>query len=205
MLGIGSVSGSGDAASALYSLLDLISNPDAARKRLDALVAEAKKAQSLYDQAQATRAFAEQLSKTTATKQIEGQKVLDQQAKKEADLKGREQKLADKDVELVRRENELAVAKVAFVEQSKTTQEDHEKRERAIQATAAENARALAEQKALLASEHSSKLAAVTAQKSELSKKLAEAEAALAAAEQKKVIYDTRVAALQKAVQGDGA
>lgn len=200
------------ALSALASLLTIVSDPTAAQSMLKELNSKSAEIQALLDQVKTQYQNIETMHKEVYTKQVKVDAGLKELDAKEGNLRAREADVADKLGSLSGREDSFLKAKQGFDQLKKQKETEYEQRETALAKAENDNAiklstmlsdaeRAFAARKAALEidfnklkDEYTFKVASAT----EKDKAAAET---LAIAEEKKKLYEGRMASLKQLMQ----
>ncbi len=200
------------ALSALASLLQVVSDPAAAKAMLKELNSKSVEIQALLDQVKAQYQNIETMHKEVYTKQVKVDADLKELDAKEGNLRAREADVANKLDSISSREDSFLKAKQGFDQLKKQKEAEHGQRELALVKAENDNAtklstmladaeRNFAARKSALEAEFNSlknEYASKVASAAEKDKAAAEA---LVIAEAKKKLYEGRMASLKQLMQ----
>lgn len=188
-------------SSGLQGLLDLITNPDAAKKRLAELTEKSAQAQKATEEAVAIITQAEIARAETEAKHSKMLLLKKQHDDKEAEFIKREEALGVSKQDLALREDLLLKTNSEFRDKMAAAERDLESRKILLEHSKDIFDKGMAEYKSSLEAEYQAKDANIKAQYAELSNQMVQAKAAQEAAAALKADYESRLAQLRQLVK----
>lgn len=210
---------SASALSALASLLEVVSDPAAAKAMLKELNSKSAEIQNLLDQVKLQYQNIEAMHKDVYAKQVKIDSSLKELDAKDGNLRAREADVANKLESLQNREDSFLRAKQGFDQQKKQKEAEHAERAAVLSKAEGDNAAKLAalisdaegafvERRIALEvdldklkEEYKAKVDAVDKLRDEAAEAYKKTSTALADAETKKKFYEGRVASLKQLIQ----